>query len=118
MGYGEMGFQIKLDGMTILNLGDTILHAEEWKSLESPDILMIPIGGKSSGNTMDEEDALKALQIIKPQIVIPSTITVGLYSISVTIPLMTGYSKGRLKKWVFVVSSCKKANHLILLNPS
>jgi L-ascorbate metabolism protein UlaG (beta-lactamase superfamily) len=71
MGYGEMGFQIKLDGMTILNLGDTILHAEEWKSLESPDILMIPIGGKSSGNTMDEEDALKALQIIKPQIVIP-----------------------------------------------
>ncbi len=71
MGYGEIGFQIQLNGITILNLGDTILHAEEWKKLEAPNILMIPIGGKSSGNTMDEHDALKALAVIRPEIVIP-----------------------------------------------
>lgn len=71
LGYGELGFQIELDGITIVNLGDTILHTEEWKTLKPPHILMIPIGGKSSGNTMDEKEALEALQVIKPAMVIP-----------------------------------------------
>lgn len=71
-GYGEMGFRIKLEGKTLINLGDTILLENEWKNLEHPDVLMIPIGGKNPGNTMDEEDALKAVRMIKPKIVIPA----------------------------------------------
>lgn len=70
-GYGEMGFQIQLNGRTLINLGDTILHLNEWKDILAPDVLMIPIGGKIAGNTMDEEDALKAVRMMKPKIVIP-----------------------------------------------
>lgn len=70
-GYGEMGFQIKFQDQTIVNLGDTILHEDEWKKLPSPDVLMIPIGGKVAGNTMDEQEALKAVKLIKPKVVIP-----------------------------------------------
>jgi L-ascorbate metabolism protein UlaG (beta-lactamase superfamily) len=32
---------------------------------------MIPIGGKTVHNTMDEEEALQAVKIIKPKLVIP-----------------------------------------------
>jgi L-ascorbate metabolism protein UlaG (beta-lactamase superfamily) len=71
MGWGSIGFQIQFDGKTIVNLGDTLLHADEWKSIMSPDILMIPIGGKAVHNTMDEKEALQAVQIMKPKLVIP-----------------------------------------------
>ena len=70
-GYGEMGFQIQHQGKTIINLGDTILHEEEWKKVPPPDVLMVPIGGKVPGNTMDEADALKTVGIMKPKLVIP-----------------------------------------------
>ncbi|MEP1095888.1 MAG: MBL fold metallo-hydrolase [Cyclobacteriaceae bacterium] len=70
-GYGEIGFQIKCQDRTILNLGDTILYEDEWKELQSPDVLMIPIGGRIAGNTMDEKEALKAVQVLKPKVVIP-----------------------------------------------
>jgi len=70
-GYGEMGFQIKFQDKIILNLGDTILYEDEWEKLQSPDVLMVPIGGKIAGNTMDEEEALKAVQVTKPKVVIP-----------------------------------------------
>ncbi|MEO9870662.1 MBL fold metallo-hydrolase [Ekhidna sp.] len=70
-GYGEMGFHIKYKDRAIVNLGDTMLFEDEWEKVSSPDVLMIPIGGKIAGNTMDEEEALKAVQVMKPKMVIP-----------------------------------------------
>ena len=32
---------------------------------------MIPIGGKAVHNTMDEKEALQAVQVMKPKLVIP-----------------------------------------------
>ena len=71
IGWGAIGFKIILDGRIIVNLGDTLLHAEEWKSIDSPDVLMIPIGGKAVHNTMDVPTALQAIKIIRPKLVIP-----------------------------------------------
>ena len=72
-GYGEMGFRIMFDGTGMVNLGDTILHEREWESIAHTDVLMIPIGGKiPGGNTMDEIDALTAVKVIKPKLVIPT----------------------------------------------
>ena len=70
-GFGEMGFQTSYQDQVIVNLGDTMLHEQEWSTLKEPDVLMIPIGGKVVGNTMDEEEALKAVALIKPKMVIP-----------------------------------------------
>ena len=66
-----MGFQIALDGLSIVNLGDTLLHSEAWHRLVSPDLLMIPIGGGAIGNTMNEEEALQAVEVMAPKLVIP-----------------------------------------------
>jgi len=71
IGWGAIGFSIQLDGKTIVNLGDTLLHAKEWKTINSPDVLMIPIGGKAIHNTMDVKEALQAVQIMNPKLVIP-----------------------------------------------
>jgi len=71
MGYGSIGFNIFIDEKNIVNLGDTLLHEEEWKVIENTDVLMIPIGGKIPRNTMDEREALTAVEIIKPKVVIP-----------------------------------------------
>ena len=71
IGWGAIGFEIKLDGKTIVNLGDTLLHEKEWKEIRNPDVLMIPIGGKVHHNTMDEEEALQAVRIMSPKLVIP-----------------------------------------------
>ena len=71
MGWGTIGFKIELDGKTIVNLGDTLLHEKEWSNIKNPDVLMIPIGGKTVHNTMDEEEALQAVRIMKPKLVIP-----------------------------------------------
>ncbi len=66
---GAMGFHIKVEGKTIVNLGDSLLQ-KEWEGLK-PDVLMIPIGGNAVGNTMDVTEALKAVEIIQPKFVIP-----------------------------------------------
>ncbi|MCE2613729.1 MBL fold metallo-hydrolase [Flavobacteriaceae bacterium D16] len=71
IGWGAIGFKIQMDGKTLVNLGDTLLHKEEWKSIDQPDVLMIPIGGKAVHNTMDIPEALKAIQIMRPKMVIP-----------------------------------------------
>lgn len=71
VGWGAIGFTIHVNGKSIVNLGDTLLQANEWKTIESPDVLMIPIGGKTIHNTMDEEEALEAVIIMRPKIVIP-----------------------------------------------
>ena len=71
IGWGSMGFEIILDGKKIVNLGDTLLHEKEWQKIDKADVLMIPIGGKMIHNTMDEQEALQAIRIIKPKLVIP-----------------------------------------------
>ena len=71
VGWGAIGFNIQLDGKTVVNLGDTLLQTNEWQSIQSPDVLMIPIGGKVIHNTMDEEEALQAINIMHPKLVIP-----------------------------------------------
>jgi len=71
IGWGSIGFEIKLDGKTVVNLSDTLLHEEEWEKIKSPDILMIPIGGKEAHNTMDEKEALQAIKKMRPKFVIP-----------------------------------------------
>jgi L-ascorbate metabolism protein UlaG (beta-lactamase superfamily) len=71
VGWGAIGFKIELDEKTIVNLGDTLLHREEWSTIEDPDVLMIPIGGRDAHNTMDEEEALQAVEIMHPKLVIP-----------------------------------------------
>ena len=71
IGWGAIGFNIQLDGKTIVNLGDTFLHTEEWKTIKNPDVLMIPIGGRTNHNTMDEAVALQAVKLFEPKLVIP-----------------------------------------------
>ena len=70
VGFGAIGFFIKIKDKTILNLGDTLIH-KEWAGLE-PDVLMLPIGGLGNNVwTMDVTDALEAVESISPKRVIP-----------------------------------------------
>lgn len=71
IGWGSIGFSIQINDKTIVNLGDTLLFEDEWNMLQNPDILMIPIGGGSIGNTMNEKEALMAVKRIRPKMVIP-----------------------------------------------
>lgn len=66
---GAIGLHIQLGGKSILNLGDSLIRGE-WKGL-APDVLMIPIGGGKIPNTMNVQEALKAVKIINPKLVIP-----------------------------------------------
>ena len=67
---GETGFVMNVGNVRIANLGDTLL-LPEWGELK-PDILMIPIGGKKVKNTMNEQEALAAVEMVKPGLVIPT----------------------------------------------
>jgi L-ascorbate metabolism protein UlaG (beta-lactamase superfamily) len=71
LGWGALGFEIICNGKTIVNLGDSLLEAKEWKKIKTPDVLMIPIGGGQADNTMDEFEALEAIKIVQPKLVIP-----------------------------------------------
>jgi len=71
IGWGAIGFEIRLAGKTLVNLGDTLLLRDAWQDIRTPDVLMLPIGGASIGNTMDEEEALEACKTIQPKLVIP-----------------------------------------------
>ena len=69
-GMGAMGFKISINGKTVVNLGDTLL-LQDWKDLK-PDVLMLPIGGLGNNTwTMDELDAIEAVKLIQPKVVIP-----------------------------------------------
>ena len=70
VGIGAMGFRIKLGDTSIVNLGDTIF-LPEWEGLTA-DVLMLPIGGLGNGTwTMDVDEALEAVELISPGLVIP-----------------------------------------------
>jgi L-ascorbate metabolism protein UlaG (beta-lactamase superfamily) len=71
VGWGAIGFDIKLDSKRIVNLGDTLQHEKEWQTITEPDVLMIPIGGKAIHNTMDVAEAVQAVSNIRPKLVIP-----------------------------------------------
>ncbi|MBW1812437.1 MAG: MBL fold metallo-hydrolase [Deltaproteobacteria bacterium] len=71
VGWGAIGFNILLNGKSVVNLGDTLLHEKEWQSIKKPDVLMIPIGGRTVPNTMDEKEAIQAVKIMRPKLVIP-----------------------------------------------
>lgn len=66
---GSTGFVLDVGGVRIANLADTVL-LPQWGRLE-PDILMVPIGGRETKNTMDEQEALSAVEMIQPKLVIP-----------------------------------------------
>lgn len=69
-GIGSMGFKITIGNKSVVNLGDTLL-LKEWKGLK-PDVLMLPIGGLGNNTwTMDIHDAIEAVKLIAPKIVIP-----------------------------------------------
>jgi len=69
VGMGAIGFQITVGDTTLVNLGDTLVQ-KEWGGLK-PDILMIPIGGRIAKNTMNEDEAIEAVRLISPKLVIP-----------------------------------------------
>ena len=71
VGWGAIGFDIELNGKRLVNLGDTLLHEKEWQTIQSPDVLMIPIGGKAIHNTMGVKEAIQATTMIRPKLVIP-----------------------------------------------
>lgn len=71
IGWGAIGFDIQINGKRLLNLGDTLFHEKEWKNFIDPDVLMIPIGGRFAHNTMDEMQAIEAVKLIRPKLVIP-----------------------------------------------
>jgi L-ascorbate metabolism protein UlaG (beta-lactamase superfamily) len=71
IGWGAIGFRVSLHGKVIVNLGDTLLHTSEWKHIHKPDVLMVPIGGRAVHNTMDEREALQAVRMMQPKLVIP-----------------------------------------------
>lgn len=70
MGLGSMGFKITIGSKSILNLGDSLFLAD-WAGLR-PTVLMLPIGGLGQNTwTMDVDDALQAVELIDPELVIP-----------------------------------------------
>ena len=81
VGWGVIGFNIQLDGKSIVNLGDTLLHEKEWQNIKNTDVLMIPIGGRTIPNTMDEKEAIQAVKLMQPKLGIPCHYnTPGLFS--------------------------------------
>jgi L-ascorbate metabolism protein UlaG (beta-lactamase superfamily) len=71
IGYGAIGFIIRIDNKAIVNMGDTLFLGDQWSNISAPDILMIPIGGDLIGNTMGVLDAIEVVRRLRPRIVIP-----------------------------------------------
>lgn len=70
VGLGSMGFKISIGNTSILNLGDSLL-LNDWEGLR-PTVLTLPIGGLGQNTwTMDVDDALQAVELIDPELVIP-----------------------------------------------
>lgn len=63
------GFVIEIDGQKIYHAGDTGLTLDmKLLEVENIDVALLPIGGNF---TMDIEDAVRAVELIKPKLVIP-----------------------------------------------
>ena len=78
VGLGSMGFKISVGDKSVLNLGDSLL-LPEWEGLR-PNVLMLPIGGLGQNTwTMDLDEALEAVNLIDPELVIPCHYNVPLF---------------------------------------
>jgi L-ascorbate metabolism protein UlaG (beta-lactamase superfamily) len=78
VGLGSMGFRITIGGISVLNLGDSVL-LPDWEGLTA-DVLMLPIGGLGKNTwTMDVDEALEAVKLIAPRYVIPCHYSVPLF---------------------------------------
>ena len=78
VGLGSIGFRITVGDKTVLNLGDTLL-LPDWEGV-APDVLMLPIGGLGQNTwTMDVDDAIEAVRMISPRLVIPCHYSVPLF---------------------------------------
>ncbi|HBC58091.1 MAG TPA: hypothetical protein DCZ03_13075 [Gammaproteobacteria bacterium] len=71
IGRGEIGFDIQLHGKRNINLGNTLLLKKAWQKRHNPEVLMVPIGGKTARIKMDVEEAVQAGKIIQPKLAIP-----------------------------------------------
>ncbi|MDY6857586.1 MAG: MBL fold metallo-hydrolase [Thermodesulfobacteriota bacterium] len=71
VGWGAIGFSIQFDRKSVVNLGDTLLHEIEWKGMKNPDVLIIPIGGKTVHNKTDEKEAIQSVIKMHLKLVIP-----------------------------------------------
>lgn len=71
IGWGAIGFVIEVAGFKLVNLGDALLETEAWGAAKGADVLIIPIGGEEVGNTMNVEEAVKAVSYLVPKFVIP-----------------------------------------------
>ena len=67
---GNIVFQIISKGITITHLGDLghMPEPDTLQKLSDTDILMIPVGGTY---TIDANEAIKVIELIKPNVVIP-----------------------------------------------
>jgi len=97
IGLGSMGFKITINDKTTVNLGDSLL-LREWEGLK-PDVLMVPIGGMGNNIwTMDVTDALEAVKLISPKIVIPCHYNVSFFWIKNINPADDQYFKREVEK--------------------
>ena len=62
-----VGYIIDINGLSLYHTGDTDF-IPEMKDIKDIDIFFVPISGTY---VMDEEDAIKAIETIKPRIVVP-----------------------------------------------
>ncbi|MEJ2518444.1 MAG: hypothetical protein P8Y82_10935 [Methyloceanibacter sp.] len=71
VGIGSMAFKMKIGNRSPLNLGDSLFLAD-WEGLQ-PTVLMLPIGGIDKKTwTMEVDDAIQAVELIDPELVILS----------------------------------------------
>ncbi|MBI9010880.1 MAG: MBL fold metallo-hydrolase [Clostridiales bacterium] len=114
IGYGAIGFQFELHGLSFVNLGDTLLMKDDWIDIKKPDVLMIPIGGESAGNTMTTEEALIAVQSIEPGLVIPCHYNCGGFFSKCYNPVDGDLFKTKVEEMGFKCSILKPGEQLIL----
>jgi L-ascorbate metabolism protein UlaG (beta-lactamase superfamily) len=112
-GLGSMGFKIIIDDKTIVNLGDSLLQ-KEWEGMK-PDVLMIPIGG-AGGNiwTMDVTDAIEAVKLISPKMVIPCHYNVSFFWIKNINPADDQFFKSEVEKLGIGCSIMKYSDEILI----
>jgi L-ascorbate metabolism protein UlaG (beta-lactamase superfamily) len=113
VGIGSTGFRIKLEDKTLVNLGDTILQ-QEWAGLE-PDVLILPIGGLGNNTwTLDVSDAIEAVKIIKPKMVIPCHYNVPFLWIKNIAPADDQHFKRKVEKLGVECKLMQAADEIII----
>lgn len=65
-----VGVLVNMDGVTVYHAGDTAIFGDMALigKMYKPDVMLLPIGGHF---TMDMEEALEAIKLVKPRLAIP-----------------------------------------------